>query len=90
VIVRTLGGALLVWAFATPSHLTAQAGYPSLFTDGKGHRVTLTSKPARIASVVLGADENLRWFMSWRKVHFWLSLLVVVQVVLWILDVTSD
>jgi hypothetical protein len=57
-LVRTLGGALLVWAFATPSHLTAQAGYPRSFTDGKGHRVTLTSKPAGIASVVLGADER--------------------------------
>jgi iron complex transport system substrate-binding protein len=29
------------------------------FTDGKGHTVSLPAKPMRIASVVLGVDENL-------------------------------
>jgi uncharacterized iron-regulated membrane protein/ABC-type Fe3+-hydroxamate transport system substrate-binding protein len=37
----------------------AQAPYPRTFTDAKGHKVTLAAKPSRIASTVLGVDENL-------------------------------
>jgi iron complex transport system substrate-binding protein len=37
----------------------AQSAYPRTFTDGKGHTITLTAKPTRIASTVLGVDENL-------------------------------
>jgi hypothetical protein len=39
--------------------LQAQTPYPRTFTDGRGHTITLTAKPARIASTVLGVDENL-------------------------------
>ena len=39
--------------------LHAQAPYPRTFKDGSGHTVTLAAKPARIASTVLGVDENL-------------------------------
>ena len=45
---------------ATTSHaFVLQGTYPRSFTDAKGHKVTLAAKPARIASVVLGVDENL-------------------------------
>jgi len=37
----------------------AQAPYPRTFTDSLGHTLTLAAKPARIASTVLGVDENL-------------------------------
>lgn len=39
--------------------LQAQAPYPRMFTDGRSHTVTLAAKPTRIASTVLGVDENL-------------------------------
>jgi hypothetical protein len=39
--------------------LQAQAPYPRTFTDGRRHTVTLAAKPTRIASTVLGVDENL-------------------------------
>jgi uncharacterized iron-regulated membrane protein len=39
--------------------LQGQSPYPKTFHDGKGHQVTLTAKPSRIASTVLGVDENL-------------------------------
>jgi iron complex transport system substrate-binding protein len=38
---------------------TAQVAYPRSFTDERGHTITLKARPARIASVVLGVDENL-------------------------------
>jgi ABC-type Fe2+-enterobactin transport system substrate-binding protein len=39
--------------------MRAQGSYPRTFTDGKGHTLTLAAKPMRIASTVLGIDENL-------------------------------
>lgn len=39
--------------------VAAQGAYPRSFTDARGHKVTLTARPMRIASVVLGVDENL-------------------------------
>jgi hypothetical protein len=36
-----------------------QGSYPRTIADNKGHTVTLAAKPTRIASVVLGVDENL-------------------------------
>lgn len=44
---------------ASRSSAQTQAPYPRSFTDGKNHTVTLKAKPTRIASVVLGMDENL-------------------------------
>jgi len=52
-------GLFLFICAATVNEAAAQAGYPRTFTDGKGHKLTLKAKPARIASVVLGVDENL-------------------------------
>jgi iron complex transport system substrate-binding protein len=47
-----------VYAVST-SGLWAQEGYPRIFTDAGGHTLRLAAKPMRIASVVLGVDENL-------------------------------
>lgn len=48
-----------VVALIATSGLHAQSSYPRTFTDAKGHSVTLAAKPSRIASTVLGVDENL-------------------------------
>ena len=57
---RTLSLATLaVVAASIGQHPSAQAGYPRTFTDAKKHSVTLAAKPMRIASTVLGVDENL-------------------------------
>lgn len=49
---------LCVYA-ASSNRLSAQEAYPRTFSDAKGHTITLAAKPTRIASVVLGIDENL-------------------------------
>ena len=51
--------ALAIVALVAASVLHAQSSYPRTFTDGKGHTLTLAAKPVRIASTVLGVDENL-------------------------------
>ncbi len=48
----------LILAMAV-SVVHAQGTYPRTFTDAKGHHVSLAAKPVRIASTVLGIDENL-------------------------------
>lgn len=61
--VAVLGIVLCGWPplylAVVPHSALAQSAYPRTFTDAKGHMVTLTAKPSRIASVVLGVDENL-------------------------------
>lgn len=54
---RALGTIAVAIIAATVTQ--AQTQYPKTFTDAKGHQVTLTAKPSRIASTVLGVDENL-------------------------------
>ena len=49
----------LVAAMAGPAGGQQAEGYPRTFTDARGHTVTLASPPSRIASIVLGVDENL-------------------------------
>jgi iron complex transport system substrate-binding protein len=44
---------------AVGAHPSAQASYPRTWTDAKKHSVTLPARPMRIASTVLGVDENL-------------------------------
>jgi uncharacterized iron-regulated membrane protein/ABC-type Fe3+-hydroxamate transport system substrate-binding protein len=56
---RKVASWAIVGIAATLVVLHAQAPYPRAFTDAKGHKVTLTAKPVRIASTVLGIDENL-------------------------------
>lgn len=48
-------------AAALPGSVSAQEpeAYPRTFTDAGGRSVTLARPPARIASIVLGVDENL-------------------------------
>lgn len=64
-IFRRLGvcGVLVAAGLAAglPGSANAQVPetYPRTFTDAGGRSVTLESPPARIASVVLGVDENL-------------------------------
>lgn len=55
---RTIAAGLLLvgLAAAVPA---AQRPYPRSFTDASGHTITLAARPMRIASVVLGVDENL-------------------------------
>lgn len=54
----TIFAGVCVWLATVPVS-RGQAAYPRTFTDAKGHRVTLSAPPTRIASVVLGVDENL-------------------------------
>ncbi len=54
-----LVAAAAVMAASAGQHPSAQSGYPRTFTDAKKHSVTLAAKPMRIASTVLGVDENL-------------------------------
>lgn len=49
----------LVLPMFTVSCADAQDTYPRSFTDEAGNTLTLTAKPSRIASTVLGVDENL-------------------------------
>lgn len=49
----------LVAALAGPADGQQAEGYPRTLTDARGHTVTLASPPSRIASIVLGVDENL-------------------------------
>ncbi len=48
-----------VLALTAASTLSAESSYPRIFTDRQGHTIRLAAKPARIASTVLGVDENL-------------------------------
>jgi ABC-type Fe3+-hydroxamate transport system substrate-binding protein len=52
-------GLLMCIYIASTSDAAGQSGYPQMFTDATGRSITLTAKPTRIASVVLGVDENL-------------------------------
>lgn len=54
---KTWLGVALVVALSTG--LFAEEGWPREFTDAAGHKVVLAAKPARIASLTLGTDENL-------------------------------
>jgi iron complex transport system substrate-binding protein len=57
---RTLSlAALAVVTTSVGHHPSAQASYPRTLTDAKKHSVTLSARPMRIASTVLGVDENL-------------------------------
>jgi iron complex transport system substrate-binding protein len=51
--------AVVVAIVAMAQAARAQPSYPRTIVDAKGHTVTLAAKPVRIASVVLGVDENL-------------------------------
>lgn len=55
----TLAGSSWCLAIATNVGADAEGAYPQTFTDAKGHKIVLAAKPSRIASVVLGVDENL-------------------------------
>ena len=57
--VRFLLATGLAAAAAGPASGQLDEGYPRTFTDARGHTVTLEGPPARIASTVLGVDENL-------------------------------
>ena len=57
-VMRRLTTMTLFWMSALLV-VDAQTPYPRTLSDAKGHTVTLAAKPARIASVVLGVDENL-------------------------------
>lgn len=52
-------GLFVVACAAAADTPRAQGTYPRSFTDARGHTITLRAKPMRIASVVLGVDENL-------------------------------
>jgi iron complex transport system substrate-binding protein len=52
-------GLFVVACAAAADTPRAQGTYPRSFTDARGHTITLKAKPMRIASVVLGVDENL-------------------------------
>jgi iron complex transport system substrate-binding protein len=49
---------LSAYALSSPKMFARQEN-PRSFSDAKEHKVTLSAKPMRIASVVLGVDENL-------------------------------
>jgi iron complex transport system substrate-binding protein len=56
---KRITAVMLLVLLAAVGVTRAQSAYPKTFTDGKGHRITLQAKPTRIASTVLGVDENL-------------------------------
>jgi len=59
-LLQTLSfAAVAVVAASAALHPSAQASCPRTLTDANKHSVTPSAKPVRIASTVLGVDENL-------------------------------